>query len=269
MESINLERQRALVTGAASGIGAATALALAGAGAAVAVDYLAGQRAAAEGLCERIRADGGEAVALQADISQEEDVEALFRQVAGHFGGLDILVNNAGIERRSPVADMGLDDWNEVLAVNLTGQFLCARAAVRQFCRQGIEPGRSRAAGKIIFISSVHDIIPWARSANYAASKGGLDMLMRSLAQEVAPQGIRVNSVSPGAIQTGINRAAWETEAGRERLLQLIPYGRLGQPEDVARVVAWLASDLADYITGATLYVDGGMTLYPAFQHGG
>lgn len=268
MNSIDLSRQRALVTGAATGIGAATALALAQAGAAVAVNYL-DQADAAERLCDRIQALGGQAVALQGDISWEDDVERLFHDVIDQFGGLDILVNNAGIERRSPVASMTLEVWNRVISVNLTGQFLCAREAVRQFCRQGVDPDGSAAAGKIIFISSVHDTIPWARSANYAASKGGLDMLMRSLAQEVAGNRIRVNSVSPGAIRTDINRPAWETEEARKRLLQLIPYGRVGEPEDVARVVVWLASDLSDYITGATLYVDGGMTLYPAFQHGG
>lgn len=268
MESISLSRQRALVTGASSGIGAATALALAEAGAAVAVNHL-DQPDAAEQLCARIRTSGGNAIALQGDISREADVERLFHNASQQLGGLDILVNNAGIERRSLVATMTLEQWNQVLAVNLTGHFLCAREAVRQFSRQGLDPTRSTAAGKIIFISSVHDIIPWTRSANYAASKGGVDMFMRSLAQEVAGSKIRINSVSPGAIRTGINRPAWETEAALGRLLQLIPYGRIGEPGDIARAVVWLASDLSDYVTGATLYVDGGMTLYPAFEHGG
>lgn len=268
MDGISLGRQRALVTGASSGIGAACAWALAQAGASVAVNYLK-QKDAAERLCARMHGLGVEAIPVQGDISSEQDVERIFREATRAFGGLDIVVNNAGIEKRSRVAEMSLEDWNRVIAVNLTGQFLCARAAVRQFCKQGMDAARSSAAGKIVFISSVHDVIPWTRAANYTASKGGLDMLMRSLAQEVAGDKIRVNCVSPGAIRTNINRAAWDTDAARDKLLELIPYGRIGEPEDVARVVAWLASDLAGYITGSTIYVDGGMTLYPAFQHGG
>lgn len=268
MDSIDLRGQRALVTGASSGIGAACALALGRAGAAVAVNYLE-QKDAAERMCARIHDAGAQAIPLQGDISSEQDVERVFRATVREFGGLDILIGNAGIEKRSAIADMSLEDWNRVIAVNLTGQFLCARAAVRQFCKQGVDAARSAAAGKIVFTSSVHDVIPWARSANYTASKGGLDMLMRSLAQEVADKRIRVNCVAPGAIRTDINRPAWDTEAARRKLLELIPYGRIGEPDDVARVAAWLVTDLADYVTGATIYVDGGMTLYPAFEHGG
>lgn len=268
MDAVDLSGQRALVTGGSSGIGAACVLALARAGAAVAVNYL-GQKDAAERLCARVHGLGGQAVPLQADIGSEQDVKRLFRATTQQLGGVDILVGNAGIEKRGAVADMSLEDWNRVIAINLTGQFLCARAAVRQFGRQGLDARRSAAAGKIVFTSSVHDVIPWAGSANYTASKGGLDMLMRSLAQEVAVDRIRVNSVAPGAIRTDINRPAWDSEEARRKLLELIPYGRIGEPEDVARVVAWLASDLADYITGTTVYVDGGMTLYPAFLHGG
>lgn len=268
MDSINLRGQRALVTGASSGIGAACALALGRAGAAVAVNYL-DQKDAAERMCARLHDAGARAIPLEGDVSSEQDIERMFRAAVREFGGIDILIGNAGIEKRAMIADMSLDDWSRVIAVNLTGQFLCARAAVRQFCKQGVDAARSAAAGKIVFTSSVHDIIPWARSANYAASKGGLDMLMRSLAQEVAGNKIRVNCVSPGAIRTHINRAAWDTEEARRKLLELIPYGRIGEPDDVAHVAAWLASDLADYITGTTIYVDGGMTLYPAFEHGG
>ena len=268
MDAIDLKGQRALVTGATAGIGAAVAVALGRAGAAVVINCHSHERDA-ENVKAQIEADGGSAVILQADVSSESDVRQLFANTVARLGGLDILVNDAGIERRSRVADMSLEDWNRVMAVNLTGQFLCAREAVRQFGRQGVDPLRSPAAGKITFISSVHDTIPWSGSANYTASKGGVDMLMRSLAQEVAGERIRVNSVSPGAIKTDINRAAWETDEARQRLLELIPYGRIGAPHDVARVVAWLASDLADYITGTTIYVDGGMMLYPAFRHGG
>ena len=164
---------------------------------------------------------------------------------------------------------MTLEQWNTVLAVNLTGMFLCARAASRAMIRQGVRTAVSRAAGKILCVSSVHEIIPWAGRVNYAASKGGVKMLMQSLAQELAPHRIRVNSVAPGAIQTAINRAAWDTEAARASLLRLIPYGRIGVPDDIARAAVWLVSDDSDYVHGQTLFVDGGMTLYPEFAHGG
>jgi glucose 1-dehydrogenase len=164
---------------------------------------------------------------------------------------------------------MTLEQWNTVIAVNLTGQFLCARAAVREFRRRGPRPLVSRALGKIICISSVHEVIPWARHANYAASKGGVMLMMKSLAQEVAPLKIRVNSISPGAIRTPINRPAWETPSACEALLRLIPYRRIGEPEDIGRAAVWVASDESDYVTGTSLYVDGGMTLYPEFAHGG
>jgi glucose 1-dehydrogenase len=164
---------------------------------------------------------------------------------------------------------MTLAQWNTVLAVNLTGQFLCCREAIREFKRRGVKKDISVAAGKIICMSSVHEVIPWAGHINYAASKGGVMLMMKSLAQEVAPFRIRVNSIGPGAIRTPINRAAWETEEAYRELLKLIPYKRIGEPEDIARAAVWLASDEADYITGTTLFIDGGMTLYPGFEAGG
>ena len=164
---------------------------------------------------------------------------------------------------------MTLDQWNTVLAVNLTGQFLCAREAVREFNRRGVIPEVSRSAGKIISMSSVHDIIPWAGHVNYAASKGGVMLLMKSMAQEVAPYRIRVNSIAPGAIRTPINEAAWSTPEAYASLMKLVPYKRIGEPEDVGRAAVWLASDYSDYITGTSLFVDGGMTLYPGFEEGG
>jgi glucose 1-dehydrogenase len=206
---------------------------------------------------------------LQANVSREEQVEAVFRELLDRFGRLDILVANAGIQKDAAFADMTLDQWRTVLDINLTGQFLCAREAVRIFDRQGRDPGRSAAACKIICMSSVHEVIPWAGHVNYAASKGGIMLMMKSLAQEVASRGIRVNGIAPGAIQTDINRAAWETPEALQRLLALIPYGRIGQPEDVARAAVWLASDASDYVTGTTLFVDGGMTLYPGFRENG
>jgi glucose 1-dehydrogenase len=216
-----------------------------------------------------IAAAGGRAMALRADVSREDEVQAMFQQAVAAWGSLDILVNNAGIQRDSPFQDMTLAAWNAVLGVNLTGQFLCAREAVREFLRRGKQPELSRATGKIICMSSVHDVIPWAGHANYASSKGGVEMLMKSMAQELAPRGIRVNAISPGAIKTPINRSAWATPEAEAQLLKLIPYGRVGEPEDIARCAVWLASDDADYLTGATLYVDGGMTLYPEFRTGG
>ena len=263
-----LRGQTALVTGASSGIGAAVARALGAAGAAVAVNYVTGPDAA-EAVAADIRAAGGTAMALQADVAREDEVEAMFRATLSAWGTLDILVSNAGIQRDAAVIDMSLEQWNAVIAVNLTGTFLCARSAARAMIRQGIRPEVSRAAGKILCISSVHEVIPWAGHVNYAASKGGVKLLMQSLAQELAPHRIRVNSIAPGAIQTPINRAAWETPAALQALLTLIPYGRIGQPEDIGRAVVWLASDDADYVHGQTIFVDGGMTLYPEFAHGG
>jgi glucose 1-dehydrogenase len=263
-----LAGQKALVTGANSGIGAAIARALAEAGAAVAINYVSHPESA-EALVAEIGEAGGTALAVQADVSSEPQVQAMFDEVLGNFGTLDILVNNAGLQRDAPVHEMSLADWNLVVGVNLTGQFLCSRAAIRVFLQHKVERSCSCSAGKILCISSVHDRIPWAGHANYAASKGGVRMLMQTMAQELSAHKIRVNSISPGAIKTPINRKAWETPAAEADLLRLIPYGRVGNVEDVANAAVWLASDLSDYVTGATLYVDGGMTLYPGFREGG
>ena len=263
-----LAGQKALVTGGSSGIGRAVALALGGAGADVVVNYRSGADEAQE-VVSAIRDKGSNAIALQADVSKEDQVQALFARMFEAFGTIDILVANAGLQRDAPFEQMTLQDWNTVLDVNLTGQFLCAREAVREFKRRGVREEVSCAAGKIICMSSVHDVIPWAGHVNYAASKGGVMLMMKSIAQEVAPYRIRVNSISPGAIRTPINRQAWETPEAYAELLRLIPYKRIGEPEDIARAAVWLASDEADYLTGTTLYVDGGMTLYPGFEAGG
>ena len=263
-----LAGQKALVTGGSSGIGRAVALALGGAGADVVVNYRSGADEAQE-VVSAIRDKGSNAIALQADVSKEDQVQAMFARMFEAFGTIDILVANAGLQRDAPFEEMTLQDWNTVLNVNLTGQFLCAREAVKEFKRRGVRKEVSCAAGKIICMSSVHDVIPWAGHVNYAASKGGVMLMMKSIAQEVAPYRIRVNSISPGAIRTPINRQAWETPEAYAELLKLIPYKRIGEPEDIARAAVWLASDEADYITGTTLYVDGGMTLYPGFEAGG
>ena len=268
MAAATLQGQRAIVTGASSGIGRATALALGAAGARVVVNYLSGADAAND-VVDAIRKGGTDALALRGDVSNPDDCVALFDAARAHFGGVDILVANAGIQRDAPFTDMTLAQWQEVIGVNLTGQFLCAQEAVRQFRRQGRGAGPSRALGKIIFTSSVHQVIPWSGHANYASSKGGLKLLMQTLAQEVAPEGIRVNAIAPGAIRTAINRTAWDTQQAETALLRFIPYGRVGDPEDVGKAAVWLASDDADYVVGTTLFVDGGMTLYPGFREGG
>jgi glucose 1-dehydrogenase len=263
-----LSGQKALVTGANSGIGKGIAIALGQSGADVVVNYVDGDDAA-NAVVDEIRKSGADAYAHRADVSSETDVAAMFEAMMDRFGTIDILVSNAGLQRDSAFLEMTLEKWNKVLSVNLTGQFLCAREAIREFLRRGVVPAVSRAAGKIICMSSVHQVIPWAGHANYATSKGGIKLMMESLAQEVAPYGIRVNAIAPGAIRTPINTAAWQTKKAYDQLMTLVPYGRIGEPEDVARAAVWLASDQSDYVVGTTLFVDGGMTLYPGFATGG
>ncbi|HEX6030778.1 MAG TPA: SDR family oxidoreductase [Tepidiformaceae bacterium] len=260
--------QKALVTGANSGIGRSVALALGQAGADVVVNYVLDDEAAAQ-VVDEIGRSGAKAYAHKADVSQEDQVQAMFRRMMEQFGTIDVLVNNAGLQRDAAFADMTLAQWNTVIGVNLTGQFLCAREAIREFLRRGVVDGISYAAGKIICMSSVHQEIPWAGHANYAASKGGIKMMMESLAQEMARHRIRVNSIAPGAIRTPINTAAWQTPAAYDALMALVPYRRIGEPADIARAAVWLASDDSDYVVGATLFVDGGMTLFPGFATGG
>lgn len=269
MNSIQkLKGQTALVTGANSGIGKAVAIALANDGANTVVNYVSHPEAAQE-VVDEIKAGGGNAIALQADVSKEDQVQEMFRNMYKQFGTIDILVNNAGLQKDSSFENMSLTDWQLVIDVNLTGQFLCAREAVREFLRRGVVPERSVAAGKIICISSVHEVIPWGGHVNYASSKGGVMLLMKSMAQELAPKKIRVNSIGPGAIQTPINKQAWDTPEALSKLLTLIPYNRIGQPEDIGKLAVWLASDDSDYITGTTVFIDGGMTLYPGFSTNG
>jgi glucose 1-dehydrogenase len=265
---IVLQGQPALVTGANSGIGKAVALGLAAAGADVVVNYVADPPAAEE-VAHAIEAKGRRAIAIKADVSNEDEVRAMFARAIAHFGTLHIVVNNAGLQRDAAFHEMTLEQWNNVISVNLTGQFLCAREAVREFLRRGVDSAVSAAAGKLVFMSSVHQEIPWAGHANYAASKGGVMQLMRSVAQEVAPFAIRANGIAPGAIRTPINRPAWETPEAYRDLMTLVPYKRIGEPEDIAQTMNWLVSDAADYVIGATLFVDGGMMLYPGFATGG
>lgn len=260
--------QTALVTGASSGIGKGIALALGEAGANVIVNYVSNVETAIE-VVNTIKSYGSNAVAIYADVSKEEEVKAMFSEAISVFGTIDILVNNAGLQRDSPFDEMTLELWQKVIDVNLTGQFLCAREAIKEFLRRGVIAERSAAAGKIICISSVHEQIPWAGHANYAASKGAIKMLMQTLAQEYGNRKIRVNSICPGAIQTPINRPAWETPEAMQSLLSLIPYNRIGQPEDIGKLAVFLASDDSDYITGSSIFIDGGMTVLESFSTGG
>jgi glucose 1-dehydrogenase len=260
--------QKALVTGASSGIGRAIARSLADAGADVVVNYASGKDKAVE-LVDEIQANGTRALAIQADVGDEMQVQSMFRQAIRELGTIDILVNNAGLQQDAAFHELTLAQWNRVINVNLTGQFLCAREAVREFMRRGVRPDVSCAAGKIICVSSVHEVIPWAGHVNYAASKGGVMLMMKSIAQEVAPLRIRVNSICPGAIRTPINMEAWDTPEHYNALMKLIPYKRIGEVEDIGRAAVWLASDYSDYVHGTSLFIDGGMTLYPGFETGG
>jgi glucose 1-dehydrogenase len=265
---ISLKGQAALVTGASSGIGEAVAVALGAAGADVVVNYVSSPESA-EAVAEKIRTGGSRAIAIKADVSKEDEVQAMFTKMLAEFGTIDILVNNAGLQKDAPFHEMTIEQWNTVIDVNLTGQFLCAREAIREFLRRGVVAERSVAAGKIICMSSVHELIPWAGHVNYAASKGAIKMLMQSLAQEYGAQKIRVNSICPGAIQTKINTAAWSTPEALSALMTLIPYNRIGQPQDIGNLAVFLASDMSDYITGASIFIDGGMTVFEGFAEGG
>jgi glucose 1-dehydrogenase len=268
-QPVVLMGQKALVTGASSGIGKQVAIALGHAGADVVVNYVTDRDKAEEAVAEIGRRCGVQALAIQADVSDEAQVQAMFETMKRELGTVDILVNNAGLQKDAPFDEMTLAQWQKVMDVNLTGQFLCAREAVREFKRRGVVPQVSCSAGKILCMSSVHDVIPWAGHVNYAASKGAVMMMMKSIAQEVAPWRIRVNAISPGAIRTPINMEAWATPEAYEDLMRLVPYKRIGETEDIGRAAVWLASDLSDYVTGTCLYVDGGMTLYPGFETGG
>ncbi len=265
-----LQNQVAIITGASSGIGAGVAKSLAASGATVVINHpVAATKAPADEVLNEVIAAGGQGITYQCDVSKESEVVTMFADVVKQFGTVDILVNNAGLQRDAPFDQMTLEQWNFVIGVNLTGQFLCAREAIKEYLRRGVDLTRSKAAGKIIHMSSVHEVIPWAGHANYAASKGGIMLMMKSIAQEYAHKKIRINSICPGAIQTPINRQAWDTPEAMDALLTLIPYKRIGQPEDIGNAAVWLASDDSDYVNGISLFVDGGMTLYPGFTTNG
>jgi glucose 1-dehydrogenase len=253
-----LAGRRALVTGAATGIGRATAARLAADGAAVAVNYV-GPSDQAVSAVKEIESAGGRALAIEADVSREDQVVAMFERAGEELGGpVDLLVNNAGIEKPFPLVDMPLGEWEEVLAVNLTGAFLCSREAARGMLA-------ASAKGAIVNVSSVHEVIPWPNFAHYCASKGGMKLFAETIARELAPSGIRVVNVAPGAILTPINQALIDDPKKREVVEEEIPLGRTGRPEEIAAAIAWVASEEASYVVGSTIFVDGGMTLYPKF----
>ena len=267
---ISLKNQVALITGASSGIGTGIAKSMAESGATIVVNHSSEHSIEnAQNVANDIIEKGGKAITYQCDVSNEAEVIKMFQDVISELGTVDILVNNAGIQKDAKFTDMTLEQWNAVINVNLTGQFLCAKEAIKEFLRRGIDPVKSVACGKIIHISSVHEIIPWAGHVNYASSKGAIRMMMQSLAQEYGAQKIRVNSICPGAIQTPINTNAWNTPESLDSLLNLIPYNRIGTPEDIGNLAVFLASDMSDYITGASIFIDGGMTTFESFATGG
>ncbi len=267
MKIQRLKGQSAIVTGSSSGIGMAIAIELANEGAKVVVNYSSSEKDAYE-IVKSIEKDGGEAIAIKADVSREDDVKEMFNKAIATFGTVDIIVNNAGIQKDASMTEMTLEEWKLVLDINLTGQFLCSREAIKEYRKRGFTQN-SCALGKIICMSSVHEIIPWSGHVNYSSSKGGVSMFMKSMAQEVGRDKIRVNAIAPGAIKTRINKEIWETKEAEQKVLELIPYNRLGDTKDVAKVAVWLASDDSDYVHGTTIFVDGGMALYPGFVDNG
>lgn len=265
-----LQGQIAIITGASSGIGAGIAKCMAAEGAVVVINHpVAATQAEADSVLKEITDSGGKGMTFQCDVSKEDQVMAMFQEVTSRLGRLDILVANAGVQRDAPFTEMTLQQWQTVMDINLTGQFLCAREAIRQFLKQDWDSSKRKSRGNIIHMSSVHQVIPWAGHANYAASKGAIHLLMQTLAQEFGAQKIRVNAICPGAIRTNINRNAWETKQAYDDLMTLIPDNRIGEPEDIGNVAVFLASDASDYITGASIFVDGGMTTFESFSTGG
>ena len=259
--NIRLEGKRALVTGGNSGLGAAISLALAEAGAKVAINYMTHPEAS-DALIETIKQKKGEAISIQADVSDPKSVREMFRQMDAAWSGLDILINNAGMDGpRAMGWEADIETWRKVIEVNLFGSFYCAREALKHMVAQ--------KHGVVLSTTSVHEEIAWSGYSAYTASKAAVSMLTKTLAQEAAPYGVRVLAVGPGAIKTSINRSVWSDPKDLQNLLEKIPLKRMGEPEEIARMVVVLVSDAASYVTGRTIFVDGGMTDYPDFAHGG
>ena len=261
MIAIDLSARRALVTGSNSGLGRAIALNFSAAGARVAVHALS-DHDSAEAVVKQIQQAGGEAIAVYGDVSKPDQVDSMFAEVDAAFGGLDILVNNAGIDGAHELcSDSDPDHWRAVIAVDLQGPYYCTQQALNRMLPQ--------QRGVILQITSVHEFIPWAGYSAYTAAKAGLSMFTKTVAQEVATQGVRVLAIAPGAIRTPINADVWGHPDSLRDLDKKIAMSRPGEPDEIGRVAAFLASDLASYITGTTLAVDGGMLIYPDFNHGG
>jgi len=259
--NIRLEGKRALVTGGNSGLGAAISLALAEAGAKVAINYMTHPEAA-DALIQTIQQKQGEAISIQADVSDPKAVREMFRQVDAAWSGLDILINNAGMDGpRAMGWESDIEAWRKVIEVNLFGSFYCAREALKHMVAQ--------KSGVVLSTTSVHEKIAWSGYSAYTASKAAVSMLTKTLAQEAAPHGVRVLAIGPGAIKTSINQSVWSDPKDLQNLLEKIPLKRMGEPEEIARMVVVLVSDAASYVTGRTVFVDGGMTDYPDFAHGG
>ncbi|KIL52892.1 glucose-1-dehydrogenase [Jeotgalibacillus campisalis] len=255
-----LKGKTAIVTGASSGLGKAIALRFGEEKMNVIVNYL-NKKEEAQQVAGDIEKAGGKAIAVQGDVSVEEDIDRLIQSAHEHFGSLHVMMNNAGIQNEVPSHEMTLEEWNKVISVNLTGTFLGSTKAIAYMLEHRIQ-------GSVINMSSVHEIVPWPHFVHYAASKGGMNMLSQTLALEYAGQGIRVNNIAPGAINTPINKEKFDNEEQRDEVLSMIPMKKIGEPEQVASVAAFLASDQASYVTGTTLFVDGGMKLYPSFAAG-
>ena len=259
--NITLKGKRALVTGGNSGIGAAVVRALADAGAKVAINYLVHPEST-QTIIKEIQSKNGEAISIQSDVSDPNAVAQMFEQIDKEWGSMDILINSAGIDGSRAFAwEAEISAWQKVIEVNLLGSFYNSREALKRMIPQ--------KSGVILNVSSVHEIVAWSGYSAYTASKAAIGMMTKTLAQEAAPYGVRVLSIGPGAIKTPINKNVWSDPNSLSDLLEKIPLNRLGEPEDIAQMVVVLVSDVASYITGRTIYVDGGMTDYPDFSHGG
>lgn len=256
----DLEGKVIVITGASTGLGKAMALRFGEEKAKVIVNFRSDENEA-NAVVEGVKKAGGDAIAVKGDVTVEEDVINLVQTAVNKFGTLDVMINNAGIENPVASHEMPLSDWNRVINTNLTGAFLGSREAIKYFVENDIK-------GSVINMSSVHEMIPWPLFVHYAASKGGIKLMTQTLALEYAPKGIRINNIGPGAINTPINAEKFADPVKRADVESMVPMGYIGKPEEIAAVAAWLASSQASYVTGITLFADGGMTLYPEFQAG-
>nr|WP_263314973.1 glucose 1-dehydrogenase [Mammaliicoccus sp. Marseille-Q6498] len=256
----DLKDKVVIITGGNSGIGKSTSERFGREESKVVINYL-DHAEDAEAIVKTIKESGGDAIAVQGDVSKEEDIKNLIQKAHEKFGRIDVMINNAGFEKPIPTHEMSLEEWSKVIDINLTGAFLGSREAVKYYLEHDIK-------GQIINTASVHDVIPWPNYVNYAASKGGLKLMMETMSMEYGKNGIRINNVSPGAVVTEHTREKFSDPATRKETLEMIPLNEIGEADQVANINAFLASEQAHYIHGTTIYVDGGMTNYPAFMGG-